>query len=124
MRTPLRRVRGLGPAHSGTGHFWLQRTTAIANVPLVIYFVFVIATLTGRSHAAVAATLGQPAVVILMLAAILSIIMHMRVGMQMIIEDYVHHEGTKVTLLLANTFFTIAVGLTATFAICRISFGL
>jgi succinate dehydrogenase / fumarate reductase membrane anchor subunit len=98
--------------------------TAIANVPLVIYFVFVVATLTGRSHAAVAGTLGQPAVVILMLAAILSIVMHMRIGMQVIIEDYIHHEGTKVTLLMANTFFAIAAGLTATFAICRISFGL
>ena len=62
MRTPLNRVRGLGPAHSGTGHFWLQRLTAIANVPLVIYFVFLIATLTGRSHATVTATLGEPAV--------------------------------------------------------------
>jgi succinate dehydrogenase / fumarate reductase membrane anchor subunit len=124
MRTTLRRVRGLGSAHSGTGHFWLQRTTAIANVPLVIYFVFMIATLTGRSHAAVAGTLGQPTVVILMLAAILSIMLHMRIGMQTIIEDYVHHEGTKVTLLMANTFFSIAAGLTAAFAICRISFGL
>jgi succinate dehydrogenase / fumarate reductase membrane anchor subunit len=98
--------------------------TAIANVPLVIYFVFVIATLTGRSHAAVAGALGQPAVVILMLAAILSIVMHMRIGMQVIIEDYIHHEGAKVTLLMANTFFAIAAGITATFAICRIGFGL
>lgn len=124
MRTALNRVRGLGPAHSGTGHFWLQRTTAIANVPLVIYFVFMVASLTGRSHAAVVATLSQPAVVILMLAAILSIVLHMRVGMQVIIEDYVHQPGIKVSLLLANTFFSIALGLTAVFAIWRISFGL
>jgi succinate dehydrogenase / fumarate reductase membrane anchor subunit len=124
MRTALNRVRGLGPAHSGTGHFWLQRTTAIANVPLVIYFVFMVASLAGRSHAGVVATLGQPAVTILMLAAVLSIVSHMRIGMQVIIEDYVHTPGTKVTLLLANTFFSIAIGLTAAFAILRISFGL
>lgn len=124
MRTTLRRIRGLGPAHSGTGQFWLQRTTAIANVPLVIYFVFLIASLTGRSHAAVVSTLGEPAVTILMLAAILSIVFHMRVGMQVIIEDYVHEETTKITLLTANTFFSIALGLTAAFAALRISFGL
>jgi succinate dehydrogenase / fumarate reductase, membrane anchor subunit len=124
MRTPLSRVRGLGPAHSGTGHFLLQRMTAIANVPLVIYFVFQVASLSGRSHATVTATLSQPAVTILLLAAILSIVIHMRVGMQVIIEDYVHHPGMKMTLLITNTFFTIAIGLTATFAALRLSFGL
>mgnify|MGYP001417784424 CR=1 FL=1 len=124
MRTPRSRVRGLGPAHSGTGHFWLQRTTAIANALLVIYFVFLLATLSGRSHAAVVATLSQPLVAILLLAAILSIVIHMRLGMQVIIEDYVHHEGTKITLLMINTFFSIGVGLAAAFAVCRISFGL
>ncbi|MCC6949474.1 MAG: succinate dehydrogenase, hydrophobic membrane anchor protein [Bradyrhizobiaceae bacterium] len=124
MRTLRHRVRGLGPAHSGTGHFWLQRTTAIANAALVIYFVFLFVTLAGRSHAAVVATIGQPVVAILLLAAILSIVVHMRVGMQVIIEDYVHGEAAKVTLLLANTFFAIAVGLAAAFAVLRISFGL
>ena len=124
MRTPLGRVRGLGPAHSGTGHFLLQRTTAIANVALVIYFVFLIVSLSGRSHAAVAAVLGQPAVTILLLAAILSIVIHMRVGMQVIIEDYVQHPGMKMTLLITNTFFAIAIGLTAVFAALRLSFGL
>ncbi|HEY7458596.1 MAG TPA: succinate dehydrogenase, hydrophobic membrane anchor protein [Xanthobacteraceae bacterium] len=124
MRTPLGRVRGLGPAHSGTGHFLLQRTTAIANVALVIYFVFLIVSISGRSHAAVAAVLGQPAVTILLLAAILSIVIHMRVGMQVIIEDYVQHPGMKMTLLITNTFFAIAIGLTAVFAALRLSFGL
>ena len=124
MRTPLNRVRGLGPAHSGTGHFWLQRLTAIANVPLVIYFVFLIATLTGRSHATVTATLGEPAVALLLIAAILSITMHMRVGMQVIIEDYIHDEGMKITLVVLNTFFTVGIGLSAAFAVCRISLGL
>ena len=124
MRTQLNRVRGLGPSHSGTGHFWLQRLTAMANVPLTIYFVFLVATLSGRSHAAVTATLGEPYVAILLLAAIFSIALHMRIGMQVIIEDYVHEEGVKVTLLVLNTFFAIGVGLSAAFAVCRISFGL
>jgi succinate dehydrogenase / fumarate reductase membrane anchor subunit len=123
MRTPLSRVRGLGSAHSGTEHFWLQRATAIANIPLVIYFVFLIAGLSGRSHAAVVATLSEPATAILLLAAILSIVTHMRIGMQVIIEDYIHQEGLKVTLLTANTFFAIAAGLTAAYAVLRISFG-
>jgi succinate dehydrogenase / fumarate reductase membrane anchor subunit len=124
MRTQLNRVRGLGPSHSGTGHFWLQRLTAMANVPLTIYFVFLVATLSGRSHAAVTATLGEPYIAILLLAAIFSIAVHMRIGMQVIIEDYVHEEGVKVTLLVINTFFAIGVGLSAAFAVCRISFGL
>jgi succinate dehydrogenase / fumarate reductase membrane anchor subunit len=124
MRTPLNRVRGLGPAHSGTGHFWLQRLTAMANVPLTIYFVFLIATLSGRSHAAVTASLGEPFVAIPLLAAILSIAIHMRIGMQVIIEDYVHEASVKVMLLVANTFFAIGVGLSAAFAVCRISLGL
>jgi succinate dehydrogenase / fumarate reductase membrane anchor subunit len=124
MRTQLNRVRGLGSSHSGTGHFWLQRLTAMANVPLTIYFVFLVATLSGRSHAAVTATLGEPYIAILLLAAIFSIAVHMRIGMQVIIEDYVHEEGVKVTLLVINTFFAIGVGLSAAFAVCRISFGL
>jgi succinate dehydrogenase / fumarate reductase membrane anchor subunit len=124
MRTPLNRVRGLGPAHAGTGHFWLQRLTAIANIPLAIYFVFLIATLAGRSHATVTASLGDPITALLLLAAILSITVHMRLGMQVVIEDYVHDEGWKVTLVVLNTFFTVGVGLSAAFAVCRISLGL
>jgi succinate dehydrogenase / fumarate reductase membrane anchor subunit len=124
MRTSRSRVRGLGPAHSGTGHFWLQRATAIANIPLVIYFVILIASLTGRSHAAVVSALGEPVNAVLLLAAILSIVVHMRLGMQVIIEDYVHGETAKMTLLLINTFFAVGVGLSAVFAVLRITFGL
>jgi succinate dehydrogenase / fumarate reductase membrane anchor subunit len=80
--------------------------------------------LAGRSHAAVIATLGQPTVAILMLAMLLSIVVHMRLGMQVIIEDYVHSEIRKVVLLMVNTFFSIAIGLAAGFAVFRISFGL
>lgn len=124
MRTPLGRVRGLGPARSGTSHFWLQRLTAMAQIPLAIYFVFLVASLAGASHATVATTLGRPVVAILLLAAIFSIVLHMRAGMQIVIEDYVHGEGAKIALVVINTFFSFGVGLAAAFAVFRISFGL
>ena len=124
MRTPLNRVRGLGSAHGGTREFWLQRLTSIASVPLTIYFVFLLATLAGRSHATVTATIGEPANAILLVAAIFAIVIHMRIGMQVIIEDYIHDEGIKITLVVLNTFFAVGVGLSAAFAVFRISLGL
>jgi succinate dehydrogenase / fumarate reductase, membrane anchor subunit len=123
MRTPLRQVRGLGSAKSGTEHFWHQRLTAMANIPLSIGFVVVVASLMGRNHAAVVQILGSPFVAVLMLLFILSASMHMRIGMQVIIEDYVHDDFAKFTLLIANTFFAVVVALTSAFAILKLSFG-
>lgn len=122
MSTPLAHVRGLGAARSGTGHFWRQRLTAVANVPLVIGFVFIVMGLLGRNHAAVVQILGSPLVAVVMLLFILSITTHMRIGMQVIIEDYVHDETAKLALLMANTFFAVAVGLASAFAILMLSF--
>jgi succinate dehydrogenase / fumarate reductase membrane anchor subunit len=122
MSTPLAHVRGLGAARSGTGHFWRQRLTAVANVPLVIGFVFIVVGLLGRNHAAVVQILGSPLVAVIMLLFILSITTHMRIGMQVIIEDYVHDETAKLALLMANTFFAVAVGLASAFAILMLSF--
>jgi succinate dehydrogenase / fumarate reductase membrane anchor subunit len=124
IRTPLGRVRGLGTAKSGTGHFWHQRVTAIANIPLTIAAVFILITLLGRNQAAVAQILGSPAVAIIMLLFIASTTIHMRIGMQVIIEDYVHDESAKLALLMANTFFTIVVGLVSAYGILKLSFGL
>jgi len=123
MRTPLARVRGLGSAKSGTGHFWHQRVTAIANIPLTIAAVVILITLLGRNQAAAAQILGSPAIAIIMLLFIASITYHMRLGMQVIIEDYVHDESSKLTLLMANTFFTVAVGLASAYGILKLSFG-
>ena len=122
MSTPLARVRGLGAARSGTGHFWRQRLTAVANVPLTIAFVLIVVALLGRNHAAVVQILGSPLVAVVMLLFIVSICTHMRIGMQVIIEDYVHDEGAKLALLMANTFFVTAVGLASAFAILMLSF--
>ena len=122
MSTPLARVLGLGSAKSGTEHFWRQRLTAVANVPLTVAFVVIVIGLLGRNHAAVVQILGSPLVAIVMLLFIGSITTHMRIGMQVIIEDYVHDEVTKLVLLMANTFFAVAVGLACAFAILMLSF--
>jgi succinate dehydrogenase / fumarate reductase, membrane anchor subunit len=122
MSTPLARVLGLGSAKSGTEHFWRQRLTAVANVPLTIGVVVIVVGLLGRNHAAVVQILGSPLVAIIMLLFILSVTTHMRIGMQVIIEDYVHDDVHKLILLMANTFFTVAVALASAFAILMLSF--
>jgi succinate dehydrogenase membrane anchor subunit len=124
IRTPLGRVRGRGSAKTGTDHFWRQRLTAVANIPLTIAVVIILITLLGRNQAAVAQILGSPVIAIIMLLFIGSICIHMRIGMAVVIEDYVHDESTKLALLMANTFFTVVVGLTAVYGILKLSFGL
>jgi succinate dehydrogenase / fumarate reductase membrane anchor subunit len=123
IRTPLARVRGLGAARSGTEHFWLQRMTAVANVPLTIAFVLIVMSLLGRNHATAQQTLGSPLVAVIILLFIGSALYHMRIGMQVIIEDYVHDEIPKLIMLMLNTFFAIAVGLASAYAIFKLSFG-
>ena len=123
MCTPLRQIRGLGSAKSGTEHFWRQRLTAIANVPLVIGFIVIVTSLLDRDHATVVQILGSPIVAILMLLFILSVTFHMGIGMQVIIGDYARREGTRIVLLIANTFFVVAIGLASAYAILKLSCG-
>ena len=123
MRTPLGRVRGLGSARSGTGHFWLQRLTGVSNALLTLVFLGVVISLSGKTYLEAVATLGNPLVAILMLLFTVSAAVHMRIGLQVVIEDYVHHEGLKVLAVIGNTFFAVAVGGASAFAILKLAFG-
>ena len=123
MRTHLGKVRGLGSAKEGTDHFWKQRLTAVANVPLVLFTVWLIIALNGADYAEAVATLSHPFVVLMLLAAILSICLHMKLGMQVVIEDYIHGEGAKIALIILNIFFCLGTGLIGVFAVLKLGFG-
>ena len=123
MRTPLGEVRGLGSAKEGTGHFIRQRLTAVANVPLIIAFIAIIISVQGESHAAVVQTLASPLVALILLAVVISAVIHMRLGMQTIIEDYIQGEALKIACLTVNTLFAVAVAITSIFALLKIALG-
>lgn len=123
LRTPLKKVRYLGSAKEGADHFWKQRVTAVSNLVLAIVAVGIFVSLKGADHATVAAALKSPFVALPLILFVLSAVIHMRLGMQVIIEDYVHGEAAKLSLLILNTFFAVAVGAASTLAVLKLFFG-
>ena len=123
MRTPLSEVRGLGSARGGTGEFIAQRVTSVALLFLLIPFLVLLVAMNGEPHARVVEVIANPFVAILLVAGIAVTIVHMRVGMQVIVEDYVHAELPKFALLIGNWLFAWGVGLIAVFAVLKIAFG-
>ena len=120
MRTPFARVRGLGSAKSGTAHFWHQRLTGLANIVLAVGLVAIVLMLMGKPYAEAIRVISHPFASLILLAGVISAAVHMRIGMQVIIEDYVHGEGLKLVALLANTFFAFAIALSAVYAVLKI----
>jgi succinate dehydrogenase / fumarate reductase, membrane anchor subunit len=101
MRSPLGRARGLGSTHRGSAHWWAQRVTAVALVPLGIWFVFLVISLAGASRDVMTARITSPVSLSLMLALVVATFYHMWLGLQVVIEDYVHEERMKLASLLA-----------------------
>ena len=122
MKTELGKVRGLGAAHDGTQHFFMQRVTAIANVPLVIYLLYFVIAHLGAGRGAVVASIKNPFAALALCLALISICWHMKLGLQMVIEDYVH-GSTKLALLLLNLFFAFGLCGLGILAILKMSFG-
>ena len=123
MRTPLGRVRNLGSSHSGTKDFWRQRLTAVAMTLLIVPVIVVVMMLRGSNQAGAAQTLGQIPIAIILLLFIVASAWHMKIGMQVVIEDYIHGEKTKLACVMANNFFSIAVALASIYAILKLSSG-
>jgi succinate dehydrogenase / fumarate reductase membrane anchor subunit len=122
LRSPLARVRGLGSAKDGTSHWWAQRVTAIALVPLTIWFVISVIAMVGADYETFRDWIGSPLAGGLMLLLVIATFYHAFLGVQVVIEDYVHHEGAKVLSHLLVRFASIGLGLAAGLAILKLIF--
>ncbi len=122
-RTPLGRVRGLGSAKEGTEHFWAQRVTAIALVPLALWFVGSLAAYTGADHATAKAWLAEPFTAVVMVLLVVTGFHHAQLGLQVVIEDYVSTEWVRVFSIIVVKLGTLALGIAAIFSVLKIAFG-
>ena len=121
LRTPLARARGLGSAKSGTGHFWVQRVTAVAAALLVPWLVWLFAAMAGGDTAHALALVRQPWNATLLAAFCIAMFWHAKLGVQVVIEDYVHTKATELTLQLLNIFLCTLGAIASVFAILRIA---
>jgi len=123
MRTMLGRVRGLGSAKEGVQHWWMQRVTAVFLVPLLLWLVFNIVRLAGADHAAVAAWLASPINGGLLVLLLVAGFYHMKLGLQVVIEDYLHNEGAKLAALIAVKGVTALLGIISVMSVLKLVFG-
>jgi succinate dehydrogenase / fumarate reductase membrane anchor subunit len=123
LRSPLARARGLGSAKHGLQHWWAQRLTAVALVPLVVWFAVSLVMLSGADYAAARAWIGSPFVMVLLLLTIGIGLHHAQLGLQVVIEDYIRSDGWKLALIVVVKFIAALFGLAAVVAILRIGFG-
>ena len=123
MRTPLARVRSLGSSHSGTSDFWRQRLTAVAMTVLIVPVIVVVLMLIGSNQAGAKQIFSSLPIAIIMLLFIVASAWHMKIGMQVVIEDYVHNEKIKLASVIANNFFCFAVAFASIYAILKMSSG-
>ena len=123
FRSPIGRVRGLGSAKDGTQHWWMQRVTALALIPLAIWFVASIVALTGKDHAAFTAWVKNPVSATLLVVLIAATFHHAQLGVQVVIEDYVHGEGTKIASILAVKGLAVLLAGVGIVSVLRIAFG-
>lgn len=121
LRSPLGKVRGLGSAKNGTHHWWMQKVTAVALIPLTVWFVSSIVQMTQADYGAVVKWMSSPVVAVLMMLFIITGIYHLKLGLQVIIEDYIHSEGQKVALQMFVTFGCVLIGMLAIFSILKIA---
>lgn len=122
-RTPTGRVRGLGSAQHGVDHWWAQRLTAIALIPLVIWLCVSIIGLIGADHATFTSWVSSPVRAAILLLLILATFYHMKLGLQVVIEDYIHLRSLNIIFLVLNNFICIALGFASAFAVIKIAVG-
>jgi len=121
--TGIGRVRGLGSARHGSMHWWRQRVTAVGNLLLAVWFVISLFRLPALDHATVTAWIGQPLVAVPLVLLTISVFYHFRLGLQVVVEDYIHEEAGKVFFVLLLNFYAIGGAALAIFSILKIAFG-